>query len=410
MSLVIDSQVAGISGDMLLAALVNIGANKSKVIDGVLSSAGSLKGSSIKKMEFEKTVKHGTEATRLVLEIREDHHERKGLEIQDCILQVSDKLGLSDPAKVFAKESIKSLIRAESKIHGEPVESVHFHEASSVDTVVDIMGTAIALDDLRIFSDDIVSTPVAVGGGTLTFSHGTTSNPASAILEIFRGSQVIIAGGQAREELTTPTGACMLVNLASRCSEFYPAMKVQSVGYGAGTKDFEGFPNVLKLVRGEPVQRFERDTVQIIETNVDDAPGEVVGHMIDKLVSMGARDVTVAPAITKKGRPTNMVTVICDSSSLDAMVSALISETGTLGVRVRSSERRIVPRTIVSVPVTIQGRSFTVQCKIAGNGNAAGHFKVEADNVRHVSESLGIPFRDANALIIAEVRQKMHLK
>ncbi len=202
----------------------------------------------------------------------------------------------------------------------------------------------------------------------------------------------------------------MLVNLASKCSEFYPPMRVQSVGYGAGTKDFEGFPNVLKLVRGEPVQRFDRDTVQVVETNVDDVSGEVIGQAIDKLVSMGARDVTVAPAITKKGRPTNMVTVLCDSSNLDSVISALMSETGTLGVRVRQSERRIVPRAIVSVPITIQGKDFTVQCKISKNGDASKHFKVEADNIRHVSETLGIPFRDANALIITEVRQKIHLK
>lgn len=410
MTLVIDAQVAGISGDMLLSALVSIGADKKKIIDGVLASQDLLKGSKIQKMDFVKTVKHGTEAAMLVLEISEEHHERHGVEVQDCILQMSDRLGLSDRAKIFAKESIKALITAESKIHGEPVESVHFHEASSIDTVVDILGCAIALDDLDIFSDDIVSTPVAVGGGTLTFSHGTTSNPASAILEIFRGSDIIIAGGQAREELTTPTGACMLVSLASQCSEFYPPMKIRSIGYGAGSKDFEGFPNVLKLVRGETVKKFEHDTVQIIETNVDDVSGEVIGQAIDKLVAMGAKDVTVAPAITKKGRPTNLISVICDSANLNEMISALVSETGTLGVRVRSSERRTVPRTIVTVPITIHGKDFTVQCKMGKNGDASKYFKVESDNIRKISESLGISFRDANALILTEVKQKMHLK
>lgn len=410
MALVIDAQVAGISGDMLLSALVNIGANKSKVIDGVYISESYLAGSKIQNINFEKTTKHGTEATRLVLDIKEGHHERRGIEIQDCILQILDKIELSDRAKGFAKDTIKSLIRAESKIHGEPIESVHLHEASSIDTVIDIIGSAIALDDLKFFSDEIISTPVAVGGGTLSFSHGITSNPASAILEIFRGSGIIMTGGGAREELTTPTGASLLVNLVSQCTEFYPSMKVKSIGYGAGSKDFERFPNVLKIVRGELTHQFEQDTVQIIETNIDDVSGEVIGQMIDKLITKGAKDVTVAPAITKKSRPTNLVSVICDPSDTNEMINTIASETGTLGVRVRTSNRHIIPRIIISVPITILGRTFTVQCKVIKDGNMTKHFKVEADNVKLVSESLDITFRDANELITAEVKKNLHLK
>lgn len=410
MVFVIDSQIAGISGDMMLSALVNIGASKSKIIDGIHTSENYLRGSRIQKIDFEKTVKNGTEATRLVLETNEEPHERKGIEIQDCILQTSDRLELSDRAKIFAKECIKSLIEAESKIHGEPLESVHFHEASSIDTVVDIVGSAIALDDLGIFSEEIISTHVAVGGGTINFSHGTTSNPASAILEIFRGSNIIVRGGSVREELTTPTGASLLVNLASQCIEFYPSMKIGAIGYGAGNKDFEGFSNVLKIVRGESIHKFGKDTVQVIETNIDDVSGEIIGQMIDKLVAKGAKDVTVTQAITKKNRPTNLVSVMCDSSNLNEMVSALISETGTLGVRVRTSDRYVVPRTIVSVPVTILGRSFTIQCKITKSENTIKNFKVEADNVKLVAESLGISFRDAQVSVISEVRQKLDLK
>jgi uncharacterized protein (TIGR00299 family) protein len=410
MTIIIDAQVAGISGDMLLSALVNIGANKSKIIDGVHLAENYLKGSRIQKIDFEKIVKHGAEATRLVLDVMENSHERKGIEIQDCILQSSDKIGLSEKAKVFAKDSIKSLIKAESKIHGEPIESVHFHEASSIDTVIDIIGSAIALDDLKFFSEDIVSTPVAVGGGTLNFSHGTVSNPASAILEIFRGSDIIIFGGQVKEELTTPTGASLLVNLVSGCLEFYPPMKIKSIGYGAGSKDFEGFPNVLKIVSGESTHQFQHDTVQILETNIDDVSGEVIGQMIDSLIAKGAKDVTVSPAITKKGRPTNLVSVICDLPNLNNLIDTLVSETGTLGVRVRTSNRIVVPRIIISVPVTIRGKNFTVQCKVVKQNETIKHFKVESDNVKSVAESLGISFRDANELITGEVKQKIHLK
>lgn len=410
MVLIIDPQVAGISGDMLLSALISMGANKSKVIDGIHASENYLLGTKIQKIDFDKIVNHGIEAIQLLLDIKENSHERKGTDIQECILLTSDKIGLSEQAKVFAKESIGSLIKAESKIHGEPMESVHFHEASSIDTVVDIIGTAVALDDLNFFSEEIITLPVAVGGGTLTFSHGTVSNPASAILEIFRNSNIIISGGQIKEELTTPTGASLLVNLADSCTEFYPSIRVKSIGYGAGTKKFDGFPNVLKIVNANKTEQFQQDTVQILETNLDDISGEVLGHMIDKIIANGARDVTVAPAITKKGRPTNLVSVICDASSMNTVLDTLISETGTLGVRIRSSTRFVVPRVTISVPVIIHGKSFTVRCKMIKNQEIVQHFKVEASDVKLIADSLSISFKDANESIRTEIKQKLSLK
>jgi len=410
MVLIIDPQVAGISGDMLLSALISMGANKSKVIDGVHTAENYLSGSKIQKMDFDKVVNHGTEAIQLLLDIKENIHERRGTDIQECILLTSDKIGLSEQAKVFAKESIRSLIKAESKIHGEPMESVHFHEASSIDTVIDIIGTAVALDDLNFFAEEIITMPVAVGGGTLTFSHGTVSNPASAILEIFRNSDIIISGGQVKDELTTPTGASLLVNLADSCAEFYPAIRVKSIGYGAGKKRFDGFSNVLKIVKADKIEHLQQDTVQILETNLDDVSGEVLGHMIDKIIAIGAKDVTVSPAITKKGRPTNLVSVICDSGSVNTVLDTLISETGTLGVRIRSSTRFVVPRATISVPVIIHGKNFTVKCKMVKNQDIVKQFKVESSDVKLVADSLSISFKDANEFIRTEIKQKLSLK
>ncbi len=410
MVVIIDSQVAGISGDMLLSALINIGAKKSKIIDGIHIAENYLSGSKIQRINFEKTVKHGTEATQLFLDIKENTHERKGIEIQECIMLASDKIGLSEKAKVFARESIRSLINAESKIHGEPIESVHFHEASSIDTVIDIIGIAIALDDLNFFVEEIISTPVAVGGGTLSFSHGTVSNPASAILEIFRNTNIIISGGQVKEELTTPTGASILVNLTKNCSEFYPSIKVKSIGYGAGKKSFEEFANVLKIVRGEKTDNFQQDSVQILETNIDDVSGEVLGHLIDKIMSSGAKDITVSPAITKKGRPTHLVSIICNSESINGILDTLVSETGTLGVRIRTSTRYVVPRVIVTVPVTIQGKNFAIKCKVVKNKDIVKHFKVEASDIKSIADSLSLSFKDANEIVRSQVKQKIGAK
>ena len=408
MVIVIDSQIAGISGDMLLSALVSLGANKTKIIDGIKNAEKNLNGSVIKKIDFQTVKKYGIAATSLILELDEKTSERKGSELKKCIQDSIRTMKLSKNAQEFAIFSIDKLIEAESKIHGLSAESVHFHEASSIDTVVDILGCAIALDDLNFFDDEIVSTPVAIGGGTVTFSHGTTSNPAAAILEIFRNSNIIISGGQIKDELTTPTGACMLASLTKECREFYPSFKVKSIGYGAGNKDFEGFSNVLKIIQGEKIYDLIQDSVKVLETNVDDVSGEVLGNLIEKIMSNGAKDVTISSAITKKGRPTHLVSVICDTSSVNSLMELLIKETGTLGVRVRTSERFTVPRTTKSIPITVQGQSFTVHYKTSNSG--FNNFKLEFDDVKVISNALKKTFRETEELIKNQVKAKLNSK
>jgi hypothetical protein len=410
MVIVIDPQIAGISGDMLLSALVDLGANKSKIINAIKIAEKHLIGSTINKIDFDKVKKHGIEATRLIIDANETTHERKGIEIQNCVERTSQEIGLSKKAKTFAKTSIETLIMAESKIHGAPLTSIHFHEASSIDTVIDIIGTATALDDLKFFDDEFVTTPVAVGGGTLTFSHGTTSNPASAILEIFKNSGITISGGQVREELTTPTGASMLTSLTKTCLDFYPKMHVTSIGYGAGQKNFDGFSNVLKIIRGEKTRDLQHDTVQILETNVDDVSGELLGNLIEKIMASGAKDVTISSAITKKGRLTNLVSVICDSDIMNKIIELLILETGTLGVRIRTSERYTVPRTVEKIPITILDTNFQVNCKITYEGSSIKNFKVEFDDIKTISNSINQPFKKTEELIRIAVKKKLGLK
>jgi uncharacterized protein (TIGR00299 family) protein len=405
MVLVIDPQISGLSGDMILSSLVHLGANKAKIINGVSTSQNYLQGSKIKKIDFKKVNKHGIHATSLVLDLDEHHHQRKGSEIQNCINKTSNKIGLSEKAKGFATNSILSLIKAESKIHGVSKDSVHFHEAASIDTVVDIVGTAIALDDLDCFEEEIVTLPVAVGSGTVTFSHGTVSNPAGAILGLFEKSGILIHGNKVQDELTTPTGASILVNLAEKCVEFYPLMKVRSVGYGAGKKNFEGFPNVLKIVQGQSTSSLESDSVTILETNVDDVSGEVLAYVIDKVMLMGAKDISVIPTITKKGRPGYVISVICDSNSVNELLDVLVAETGTLGVRVRTSERLIVPRQILTMKIRVRNQDFTVRCKVTKLGFK--QFKVDYDDIKKASEKLVLPFKQTEELIKAEVKKQL---
>ena len=402
MVLFIDCQVAGISGDMILSSLVDLGANKSKIIEGIKKSADLLDGTTIKKLDFVKVQKNGKSATQLILEIDENIHERKGIDMKKCIESASEKLELSNIAKEFAVKSINTLITAESNVHGETESSVHFHEASSVDTIVDIIGTAIALDDLNLFNEEISCSPVAIGGGTVSFSHGTTSNPAYAVTEIFKNSKIIIKGGPVNEELTTPTGASILVNLVSSCNEFFVDMSIDSVGYGSGTKDFDTFANVLKLIQGRSNETLTKDTVQILETNLDDVSGEVIANTIEKLMENGAKDVTVSHAITKKGRPSQLVSIICDPNNTNSLLKILINETRTLGVRIRNSQRYVVPRKILESIVTLENQNFTIHYKISDSE----HFKLEYDDVKSISNQLNLSFNKTEELLREQIKKK----
>lgn len=405
MVVVIDPQIAGISGDMLLSSLVDCGANKNKIINGIHLIQNFVDDSKIKKIEFSKVKKHGISATQLILELDEKKHERKATEIQNCIQKSSEKIGLSEKANFFVNSSVKTLMEAEAKVHGVSLDSVHLHEASSMDTVIDIIGTGIALDDLNFFNNDIMTCPVAVGGGFVSFSHGTTSNPANAILEIFKNSNIIIKGGNVRDELTTPTGASMIVNLAQECSEFYPQMKISSIGYGAGKKDFDGFSNVLRIVHGNDSAQFETDTVQILETNVDDVSGEILGNLIDKIMASGARDISISPAITKKGRPSNQISVICDNQTLDTVLDVLLSETGTLGVRMSQSKRITIPREYRNENVSIENHDFVIRIKMFGENFKS--FKIESDDIKTVSLQIHKSYKETENILKNLIHKKM---
>ena len=403
MVIVVDPQIAGISGDMLLCSLVDLGVDKNQIIEGIKKIEKFLPDSKINKIDFQKIQKNGIESTELILEINENISERKGVEIKNAIINSVNELQLSDKAKSFAESCINSLISSESKIHGISEDSVHFHEASSIDTLIDIVGVTIACEKLKFFEEKIVCLPVSVGSGTVSFSHGTMSNPASAVLQIFKNSKLIIKGNNANEELTTPTGACILVNLTNNSMEYYPSMNISSIGYGAGQKNFESFSNVLKIVQGNQ-GKTEMDSVKILETNVDDVSGEILGYLIEKIMKIGAKDISIYPGITKKGRPTNLISIMCDDEKIETITDILVLETGTLGVRISDSNRLIVSRINHSFSLTFEGKSFEINYK-KSTYKEKTHFKIEFEDLKNISETLHKPIRDVELFLRKEIEK-----
>ena len=403
MVIVIDPQIAGISGDMLLSSLVDLGVDKNQIIEGIKKIQKFLPDSKINKIDFQKIQKNGIESTELILEIDEKVSERKGVEIKNAIINSVNELQVSDKAKLFAESCINSLILSESKIHGISEDSVHFHEASSIDTLIDIVGVTLACEKLKFFDEKIVCLPVSVGSGTVSFSHGTMSNPASAVLQIFKNSNLTIKGNNANEELTTPTGASILVNLTDDSVEHYPSMNISSIGYGAGQKNFKSFSNILKIVQGRQV-KTEMDSVKILETNVDDVSGEILGYLIEKIMKVGAKDISIYPGITKKGRPTNLISVICDDEKIEKITDILVLETGTLGIRISDSNRLIVSRTNHSFSLTFEGKSFEINYK-KSTYKEKTHFKIEFEDLKNISETLEKPIRDVELFLRKEIEK-----
>lgn len=397
---VIDCQVAGVSGDMFLGALLDLGANAARVVDAIESLENYIEECKNLEVNIKDVARKGICAKKIDVKA-ETTLEMSGARLIEVVGQCVDDLKLSEKAKRFALNSIKTLVSVEAKIHGEEADKVHLHEAGLIDTPADIIGITVALENLGLFNSKVYSTPVAVGGGLFKFSHGTVSSPAPATVEILRSKGFPMVGGPVKSELATPTGVSILVNLADEITSFYPSMKPISVGYGAGTKDFTEMPNILRIVLGEPFSYYLlRDEVLILETNLDDVTGEVIGYVLDKLLREGAKDVSVIPMFTKKNRPGQILKVITDKKNVERLSRVLIEETGSLGVRMYTCERRILSRDSVSIDVVIDNSKESVKVKIAKDGKGKIlQIKPEYEDIKRVADKTNKPLREVMKMI-----------
>jgi uncharacterized protein (TIGR00299 family) protein len=408
---IIDSQISGISGDMLLASLVDAGANERKIIEAILACQNFLNGSKIEGASFSKTISHGFSAMAFRLDYTDNSSRRRGMEMYRSLALCCDSLDLEQRAKVFALECLKTIIATEAFIHGEETNHVYLDETSSIDTFADLVGCAIALQDLKLFESRILSTKVAIGGGTVTFSHGSVPNPTSVVLEIFKGKHFILAGGQVGEEITTPTGAAILVNLASESINHYPSFTPLRIGYGTGQKIFDHLPNILRFIIGGSslVGKAYSETRCLIETSVDDISGEIIGNLIEQLSAGAVKDVMVIPGIAKKNRPTYLIRIICDHANLNNVLTILFRETGTIGARFQEIQRLVLPRSIVTIPVNISGVEFNVHVKITrGSNDEALGVKPEFDDVKAIASTTGISVKRALELVSAQITYKIN--
>jgi pyridinium-3,5-bisthiocarboxylic acid mononucleotide nickel chelatase len=397
--IIIDPQLTGISGDMLLSSLVDCGANKNKIIKNIDKIQHYFPDTKINKIEFIKTESNGIKATRFIFDFDEKLKEKNATDMYRIIANCCHNIELSEKAKKFAIESIKTIIKVESIIHNKEIKDLHLHESSSIDTGADLIGCATALDDLDLLNNStFYTTKVAVGGGLTKFSHGIITNPTNAILEIFKIFKLPIKGGPIQTELTTPTGASMLVNLNPEKTTNYPEFIPEKIGYGTGTKEFDGIPNILRVSIGIPefFNNIQTDFVTVLETNIDDISGEIIGNLIDKISTENplVKDITIINGITKKNRPTYILKVICSEDIEKDIAKTIFQETGTLGIRKSKMERYILARFNLLVPIEIEKENFVINVKISKRSNGEiTNIKPEFEDVKKIADKLNYPLK-----------------
>ena len=386
--LVIDPRVSGISGDMLLSALVDLTGS----VDALEPVAGAIRGlprCRALEYRFEKVDSHGIAGTRLGIEVEEERMEGWG-DLREAAERVSLDAGLPDSGRERVSRIIGDLASVGERLHPA---GVPLHDLASVDTLFDVVGTVRLLGLHGFLGGEVYGTPPALGSGLAATGHGRFPVPAPATVEILSRNRVPCSPVMSGGELTTPTGAALLAHLSGTVTEVFPAMTPTRSGYGVGTGVQAGRAGPLRVVEGT-VTRAIPDRIIMLETNLDDISGEAVGYAMERLREAGAVDVFVTPALGKKNRPVQVMHVICGPRDYEDILGILMDETGTLGVRVLDQPRLVALRENKTRRVPVAGKSFDVRVKTSTVDGRVISVKPEYEDLRSIAREIGRPFRD----------------
>ena len=387
----------GASGDMLCAALVDAGADPA-ALDPVLNAldvryaVGSTTKAGLDSATVD--VLLGGDDSAHDHDHGHDHAEGSGPHrTYPEVVGIVERMSLPAAVERDALAVFRRLGEAEAAVHGTDLEDTHFHEVGADDAIADVVGACLLLADLD--PDRVVTTPVSVGGGTVSMSHGTYPVPAPAVTEIVADADWSIEGGPVDRELLTPTGAAILAELADGVDRL-PTLDVETVGYGAGDADVPNHPNALRVLVGDGGGGLRPESISVLETNLDDATPEVLGSLQETLDEVGALDVSILPATMKKSRPGHLVKVVAHPEDAERVARRLAEETGTLGVREGNAGHRwIADRETVTATVTADGEAYEVRVKVATDTDGTVYDRsAEYDDALAVARETGLTVRD----------------
>ena len=382
---------SGISGDMILGALVDAGLDF-EVLKAELAKL-NLAGY---ELSAGKVVKKGITGTKVEVSVAaEQKHRHLG-----DILKIIDDSELKADVKNISKKIFTNLAAAEAKIHNTEINKVHFHEVGAVDSIVDIVGTVIGLKELGV--ENVYASKVHTGSGFVDCQHGRMPVPAPATAELLKNIPVYSLGVES--ELTTPTGAAVLKSLALEFGPM-PAMKIYTVGYGAGSRELEQLPNLLRVYLGEVnLERFENDEAALVETNLDDMNPEFFEYVTEKLMDEGALDVFTVPIIMKKSRPGVKLTVLAEESKSHSIKEAFFRETSTFGVRFFRVKRDKLSREFWDV----ETKFGKIRVKIGKKGGNILQISPEYDDCKRIADQKGISIKEVFQTALESARELIH--
>lgn len=377
---------AGAAGDMIVAAMLDAGLDEAFLRDRIASLA--IHGLEIR---IGRVNRAGISAVHFATAVSGHQHHR-GL---GDIVEIINRSAICDSAKQRAIAIFERLAVAEGRIHGKDPQEIHFHEVGAVDSIVDIVAVSVGLDALGI--ERIVASPLSVGGGTIQCAHGIMPVPAPATAELLKQAQAPVVGGPVDTELLTPTAAAILAHTVSQFGPL-PAMRIESIGHGAGTKEFKHLPNVLRLVIGSADdQGTEVDAVCLLECNIDDADGETAGHAMETLMEQGALDVFTTPICMKHGRPAVKLSVLVEPGMTSRIEQVIFAQGLTLGLRKQILQRSILARQWVSVE-TDYG---PIRIKIGNLSGKRVFAKPEFADCSNAAAAHGIPLKQVHDAAMA---------
>jgi uncharacterized protein (TIGR00299 family) protein len=367
---------AGASGDMILGALVDAGVDPLALVEQL-----RLLGVAGWKIDFEKVDRSGISATYARVETAHEHAHRH---LSD-ILKIIYESQLSQNVKDRAALIFSRLADAESRVHNQPIEKIHFHEVGAIDAIIDVCGAAIGFDLLGI--NEFISSPLRVGSGRAQMAHGRFPIPPPAVAELLKGRPIY--AGEIEGEFVTPTGAAIITSVCDRF-ENLPAMKVAATGYGAGTRNPKGFPNAMRVLVGETGTLSAADeTLLMIETNIDDMSPQLFGYVIDRAFELGALDCYLTQTQMKKNRPGSLISILCRPHERETFLHLLFAETTTIGARSYEVQRRALARETIAV----QTQFGLIDVKVV-HMNGAVKAMPEFDQCRLAAAAARVPLRE----------------
>jgi pyridinium-3,5-bisthiocarboxylic acid mononucleotide nickel chelatase len=379
---------SGISGDMFLAAVLDAGLAPKRLLD-------ELKKVQVGFYEFKRGVVMRRGIAGSHVEFRDPgQHQARHLSHIEKLIQEST---LSESVKEGALKIFRRLGEVEAKLHNQAIEKVHFHEVGALDTILDVVGACASLELLEI--EELISSPLNVGGGRVEAAHGTLPVPAPATAELLKDVPIYSSGVEG--ELVTPTGAAIVTTLASSFGPM-PSMRVASIGYGAGEKDFPRHPNIARLFVGAKAEIEQakpqpgaesEEAVSIIEANVDDMSPQLYGFFVERALAAGALDVTCTPVLMKKNRPGMLISLIAEPDKCDELAQLVFEQTTTIGVRVYQARRKVLARQVV----TVETAYGPVNVKVAWLDGKVVNVAPEYDDCKRIAEEKSVPLKQVMA-------------